>query len=103
MWLKILNIKNKNLYYKVLKSISDHGCNSFRHIAKSLDITEELLKLVLQSLMEKGILILIDESKYHEEFKKSLSCKFCPFAIGCSERIPHIFYEMTSKGKELIY
>ena len=89
-----------NLYLKVLKTTSDHGVNSFHYIARSLDISEELLDMVIQSLLEKGYLKYIDE----KEFKKEASyrCKFCPFVKECSENLPSVFYEISQKGKEIL-
>ncbi|MFW9990337.1 MAG: hypothetical protein ACFFC3_16975, partial [Candidatus Odinarchaeota archaeon] len=73
---------------------------SFKHIAKSLDVSEELLKITIQSLLEKGYLRFHDDKKFYKE--ASLSCKFCPFSKECSERIPTIFYELSQKGKNKI-
>jgi predicted ArsR family transcriptional regulator len=89
-----------NLYFRILNIINKTGVNSFKHIAKSLDVSEELLKLAIQSLIEKGYLTFHDESNFYKE--ASLSCKFCPFSKECSERVPTIFYELSQKGKNKI-
>ena len=49
-----MNKSSPNLFYKILKEIKDNEVNSLRIIAKTLDITEELLKIIIQSLLEKG-------------------------------------------------
>jgi len=89
-----------NLSYKVLKTISEQGVNSFNYLAKSLDVTEELLDFVMESLIEKGYMKYIDESEFQKE--AAFKCRFCPFAMECSDKIPHIFYEISQKGKEMI-
>jgi DNA-binding Lrp family transcriptional regulator len=89
-----------NLYFKILSIIKNTGVSSFRHIAKSIDVSEELVKIIIQSLLEKGYLTLHDNKIFHEE--ASFACKFCPFSKECSERIPTIFYELSQKGIDKI-
>ncbi len=88
---------SSNLFYKVLKNIIDRGVNSKHFLALSLEISEELLDIVLESLLEKGYLKLIDEKEFKKE--ASLHCKFCPFANTCTENLPTVFYELSEKGK----
>lgn len=45
-----------NLYYKILKIIQECGVNSFSHIAKKLDLSEELVKIIVR--LNKVIVLL---------------------------------------------
>jgi hypothetical protein len=82
--------------------IQECGVDSFSHIAKKLDLSEELVKIIIQSLVEKSYLREIDDSVYQNE--DHYSCKFCPFANGCnnSDRLPSVFYELSNKGKKIL-
>ena len=95
-----MNKSSPNLFYKILKEIKDNEVNSLRIIAKTLGITEELLKIIIQSLLEKGYLSIIDNKEFFKE--ASFACKFCPFANEYSERLPSIFYELSEKGKNMV-
>lgn len=95
-----MNKSSPNLFYKILKEIKDNEVSSIRITAKTLDITEELLKISIQSLLEKGYLSIIDDKEFFKE--ASFSCKFCPFVNECSERLPSIFYELSKKGKNTL-
>jgi len=97
-----MNKSKSNLYYKILKIIQKCRVNSFREIAKTLDVPEEILRITIQSLEERGYLTMINENEYQKEIP--LACKFCPFANECSisKRIPTIFYELSHKGKNTL-
>lgn len=89
-----------NLYYKVLKNLTQQGVTSPKYLAKILDISEELMDTVIQSLLNQGFLKIIDEREFQKE--ASLQCKFCSFANECSENLPKIFFEISEKGKKMI-
>jgi Tol biopolymer transport system component len=82
--------------------IQECGVNNFRQMGKKLEISEDLIKIIIESLKEKGYLKAIEEVKYEEEMP--FACKFCPFAHECSnsERMPTVFYELSQKGKNLL-
>ena len=95
-----MNKADSNLYYKILKIIKDNGVNSFKNIAKTLEISEELLKIIVQSLTKKGYINKIDEMKVQNI--NTFTCKFCSFANECSERVPKIFYQISLNGKKIL-
>jgi DNA-binding Lrp family transcriptional regulator len=93
--------QSSNSYYKVLNIIQRSGVNSIKHIAQILDLSEELLRIIIESLEGKGYLKIINENNFKKE--NSFACKFCPFANECaSERLPSIFYELSQKGKNIL-
>lgn len=91
-----------NLYYKILKIIQKCGVSSFRQIAKTLDFPEKIIRIIIQSLEERGYFTMINQNEYQKEIP--LACKFCPFANECrnSKRLPTIFYELSLKGKNIL-
>lgn len=94
-----MNKKNSNLYIKVIRKIIEKGVSSPHFIAQSLEISEELLNVVINSLLEKGYLNYIDDKEFKKE--ASFHCKFCPYAKDCSENLPSVFYELSEKGKNI--
>ena len=89
-----------NFFLKFLKAISNMGVCNISNIAKKYNVTEEFIKIVIESLLEIGYMKEINDNDYITE--KSFACKLCPFANECSERLPHVFYEISTKGKNKI-
>ncbi len=97
--LKIIKPES-NLYYKILKELKISSVQNFRQMAKTLDCPEELIKIAINSLEQKGYLSLINDTDC--QVNDSFTCHFCPFSNSCSERVPSLFYELTQKGQDII-
>ena len=94
-----MNKKPSNLFFKVLKLIQKYGVLNLKTITKEIQISEEMVLSIIESLEKLGYLNHINEGDYNMD--KLLACKFCPFANECgkSERLQSRFYELSQKGK----
>ncbi|MHA1756926.1 MAG: hypothetical protein ACTSVV_09160 [Promethearchaeota archaeon] len=88
-----------NLFYKVLNLIAKFEINYTKNLATILGISDDFLKLIIQSLIDKGYLKVINIGDCNENF--SFKCKFCPFSKDCQENAPKI-YVISKKGKEIL-
>ncbi|MHA1689923.1 MAG: hypothetical protein ACTSUN_11415 [Promethearchaeota archaeon] len=89
-----------NFFYKILTNISESKVCSISGIARDFGVTKEFIAMIINSLVDKGFLKIINENEYKKE--PSFACKFCPFANECSERLSKIFYELSKNGKKVL-
>ncbi|MHA1285022.1 MAG: hypothetical protein ACTSQP_21170 [Promethearchaeota archaeon] len=90
-----MNEKHYNLINKILNAVYKYEFVDLKNLAQIIDIPLNLLRLIIQYLIKKDCLRIINLNNNQNGIK----CSFCSYCNN--HNLPKIFY-ISEKGKKII-